>query len=95
MTREGGWKKSELYKRILPRFHCDELEDKVEAVKQLGQDIDYETRPYSHEQSQLLAELAERFQIIGNACHFVAGQMAGFLSRAISGTLIVVYDASC
>jgi hypothetical protein len=25
----------------------DELEDKVEAVKQLGQDIDYETEPYS------------------------------------------------
>lgn len=73
----------------------DELEDKVEAVKQLGQDIDYETEPYSQEQIQQLAELAERFQIIGTACHFVAGQMAGFLSRAISGTSKVVYDASC
>jgi hypothetical protein len=56
----------------------DELEDKVEAVKQLGQDIDYETEPYSQEQIQQLAELGKRFQIIGNACHFVAGQMAGF-----------------
>jgi hypothetical protein len=73
----------------------DELEDKVEDVKQLGQDIDYETEPYSQEQIQQLAELAERFQIIGNAGHFVAGRMAGFLSRAISGTSKVVYDTSC
>jgi hypothetical protein len=73
----------------------DELEDKVEAVKQLGQDLDYETEPYSQEQIQQLAELAERFQIIGNACPFVAGQMAGFLSRAISSTSKVVYDPSC
>lgn len=72
----------------------DELEDKVEAVKQLGQDIDYETEPYSQEQIQQLAELPERFQIIGNACHFVAGQRAGFLLRAISGTSKVVYEAS-
>ena len=33
----------------------DELEDNVEAVKQLGQDIDYETQPYSQEQIQQLA----------------------------------------
>ena len=81
--------------RILPRPHCDELEDKVEAVKQLGQDIDYETEPYSQEQIQQLAELAERFQIMGNACHCVAGQMAGFLSQSISGRSKVVYDVSC
>jgi predicted hydrocarbon binding protein len=73
----------------------DVLENKVEAVKQLGQDIDYETEPYSQAQIQRLAELAERIQIRGNACHFVAGQMAGFLSRAISGTSKVIYDASC
>jgi hypothetical protein len=53
----------------------------VEAVKQLGQDIDYESEPFSQGQIQQLAQLAERFQGIGNTCHFVAGQMAGFLSR--------------
>jgi hypothetical protein len=56
----------------------DELEDKVEAVNQLGQDIDYETEPYSQEQIQQLAELAERFQIIGNGATLWLDRWQGF-----------------